>query len=170
MRPIKNPVSRFFISFGLLIFVGINSLPFVWAVLQSLKNLRQANSRIPLVIFKPTLNSYLDLWFRSVPENLPLLGLGFVLASAAIIIVAFAMSRRNIGKVVIMGFVVVCYALIFWAIPQLASTADWYDYFVNTLIVTVCAVSISVSLSAMAGYADIALSRYKWSGRTDFWR
>ena len=158
MRPIKNPVSRFFIYMGLLTFVVINSLPFVWAVLQSLKTLRQANSRIPLVIFKPTLNSYLDLWFKRVPENLPLLGLGFVAASAGIIVVAFVMSRRNMGKVGIMGFVVVCYALIFWAIPQLADTADWYDYFVNTLIVTVFAVTISVSLSSMAGYA---ISRYR---------
>ncbi|MDX1413772.1 MAG: carbohydrate ABC transporter permease [Candidatus Promineifilaceae bacterium] len=160
MRPVKNPVSRFFIYFGLLIFVLINSLPFVWAVLQSLKTLRQANSRIPLVIFKPTLNSYLDLWFKSVPDNLPLLGLGFVAASVVIIMVALTMSRRNTGKVYIMGFVVVCYALIFWTIPQLADTADWYDYFVNTLIVTVFAVSISVSLSAMAGYA---ISRYRGS-------
>lgn len=158
MRPIKNPVARFFIYLGLSLFVLINSLPFVWAVLQSLKTLRQANSRVPLIIFQPTLDSYRDLWFRTVPDNLPLLGLGFVVASVAIILVAFAMSRRNMGKVVIIGFVVVCYAVIFWAIPQLARTADWYDYFVNTLIVTVFAVSISVSLSSMAGYA---ISRYR---------
>jgi ABC-type glycerol-3-phosphate transport system permease component len=158
MRPIKNPVVRIFVYIGLLTFVGINSLPFLWAVLQSLKNLRQANSRVPLIIFKPSLDSYLDLWFKTVPENLPLLGLGFVVASVGIIVVAYAMSRRNMSKGAIIGFVVICYAIIFWAIPQLADTADWYDYFVNTLIVTVFAVSISVCLSAMAGYA---ISRYR---------
>ncbi len=162
MRTIKHPLSRFFIYLGLMIFVFINSLPFLWTLLQSLKTLRQANSRTPLLIFEPTFQSYIDLWFRSEPENLPLLVLGFVAASLVVIFTATSIGRRGVAnRFVIMGIVVAGFTLIFWTIPRVANTADWYEFFVNTLIVTVFAVSISVSLSSMAGYA---ISRYR--GRT----
>ena len=162
MQPIKHPVARLFIYLGLSIFVGLNSLPFVWSLLQSLKTLRQANSRTPLLIFEPTAQSYIDLWFRSEPDNLALLVFGFVAASAAIVLLAIQLNRRDVSnKLVIMALVVGGFSLIFWTIPRVADTADWYEFFVNTLIVTFFAVSISVSLSAMAGYA---ISRYR--GRT----
>ncbi len=159
MRQITNPLARFFIYLSLTIFVGINSLPFLWSLLQSLKTLRQANSRTPLLIFEPTLDSYINLWFRSEPDNLPLLVFGFIAASVLIIFSAYRLNRLGISnKFVIIGLVIGGFSLIFWTIPRVADTADWYEFFVNTLIVTVFAVSISVSFSSMAGYA---ISRYR---------
>ncbi len=45
------------------------------------------------------------------------------------------------------------FGLILWAIPRFIKVADWYGFFVNTVIITACAVVISVALSATAGYA-----------------
>jgi ABC-type glycerol-3-phosphate transport system permease component len=49
--------------------------------------------------------------------------------------------------------VVVGFAALFWTIPRLIKMADWYDFFVNTMIVTFFAVTIAIALSATAGYA-----------------
>lgn len=160
MLPIKNPTARFFVYVALSIYVLTTSIPFLWTLLQSLKTLRQANSRTPLFIFKPTAESYLKLWFRSTPENLSLILLGFLVASLAIILIAVYLNRRNASKFVVIGLVIAGFALIFWQIPRIIDTADWYDFFMNSLIVTVFAVTISVTFSSAAGYA-ISRSRGK---------
>ncbi|MBA3947143.1 MAG: carbohydrate ABC transporter permease [Herpetosiphonaceae bacterium] len=157
MLPVKNPFGRFVIYLTLTIYVSITSLPFLWTVLQSLKNLRQANARPPLFIFKPTFESYTSLWFRTVPKDLPWLMLGFVVVNLAIIVSARAMARRDASRLAIVMLVLVSYYLLFWAIPQIVKTADFYDFFVNTVIVTVGTVIIAVSVSSLGGYA---LARY----------
>lgn len=153
MRPITNRGARFLIYLSLALFVATTSVPFLWTVLQSLKTVRQANSRVPLFIFKPTLESYAKLWFISVPENLPLLLLGILAASLTIIFLAIFLNRQGVSKLFVIGVVVAGFALIFWAIPRFMEMADWYDFFVNTLIITTFSVSISIALSATAGYA-----------------
>ena len=157
MRPIKHPVARFFIYLALTIYVVITSIPFLWTVLQSLKTLGQVNSRTPLFIFKPTLESYTSLWFRTVPENLPMLVLGFVAVNLAIVFFAMVLQRRGVSKLLIGAMVLAGYYLLFWTIPSIADTADFYDFFVNTIIVTAGAVIISIGISALGGYA---LARY----------
>ena len=44
-----------------------------------------------------------------------------------------------------------------WAIPQLIYMQKFYDYFINTLIVTACTIVISISIGCLAGYS---LARY----------
>ena len=46
---------------------------------------------------------------------------------------------------------------IIWGIPKIVDTAKFYDYFVNSLIVSVGAVAVSVSIGCLSGYA---LARY----------
>jgi multiple sugar transport system permease protein len=153
MRPITNRFARFLIYLALTIFVAGTSIPFLWTVLQSLKTVRQANSRVPLFIFKPTLDSYAKLWFISVPEHLGVLLLGILAGSLIIIFLAMFLNRRGVSKLIIGGGVVTGFTLILWAIPHFMEMADWYDFFVNTLIVTAFSVTISIALSATAGYA-----------------
>jgi multiple sugar transport system permease protein len=88
-----------------------------------------------------------------VPENVVTLLLGVVAAAAIIILTAVLLNRRRVSRVIIFGVVVLGFALILWAIPRFMEMADWYDFFVNTLIVTLFAVTISIGLSATAGYA-----------------
>jgi multiple sugar transport system permease protein len=53
---------------------------------------------------------------------------------------------------VALGFVAVL-----WAIPRLLDMQKFYDYFINTLIVTVGTVIVSISIGSLAGYA---MARY----------
>ncbi len=153
MRPIRNPFARLLIYVGLALFVLSTSIPFVWTLLQSLKTVRQANARVPLFIFQPTLDSYAKLWLLSAPDNLPVLLGGIFAASLLVVLIAIFLSRRGASKVVVFAVVVIGFGLILNTIPRLIKMADWYDFFVNTVIVTVCAVTISIALSATAGYA-----------------
>ena len=159
MQPFKSPIARFNIYLTLLIFVAINSVPFLWTFLQSLKTLAQANSRTPVFIFKPTLDAYAKLWLRSVPENAGLIVLGFLAAMVVVILGAGLLGRMGVSKLKIWAVVLAGFYLIFWAIPRVLNTADFYDFFINSVIVTVGTVTISISISCLAGYALARFSK-----------
>lgn len=153
MRPITNRFARMFIYLGLALFVASTSIPFLWTFLQSLKTVRQANSRVPLFIFDPTVVSYLKLWFLSVPKNLPVMLLGILAVSLLVVLTALFLNRRGASKLLVFGVVVVGFGLILAIVPRILKMADWYGFFVNTVIITAFSVTISIVLSATAGYA-----------------
>ncbi|MBC7121458.1 MAG: carbohydrate ABC transporter permease [Candidatus Methanosuratus sp.] len=157
MQRTTNPVARFIIYLILILFSIYSILPFFWTTLQSFKTVRQAMSRTPLFIFKPTWANYERLWLEEVPENLStlllaLFGIGLILA--LIVIVTRRLSVRQ-SAVWLLVFAVV--ALILWMIPRIVHTAEFYQYFLNSLIVTIGTVVISISIGCLAGYA---LARY----------
>jgi multiple sugar transport system permease protein len=49
------------------------------------------------------------------------------------------------------------FAALLWGIPRLVETAKFYDYFINTIIVTVGTVVVSISIGCLAAYG---LARY----------
>jgi ABC-type glycerol-3-phosphate transport system permease component len=49
------------------------------------------------------------------------------------------------------------FIFLLWVIPRIVDTAKFYDYFINTIIVTVGTVVVSISVGALAGYS---LARY----------
>jgi multiple sugar transport system permease protein len=49
-------------------------------------------------------------------------------------------------------FAVAGFAALLWGIPHLVDTAKFYDYFINTIIVTVGTVVISISIGCLAAY------------------
>ncbi len=153
MRPIRNRFAKLLIYLGLAVYVVSTAMPFVWTLLQSLKTVRDANSAVPLFIFEPTLESYAKLWLLETPENLSLILFGILVASLTVFFLAIFLSRHGAPQFIVVGVVVGGFALILWTIPQLMKMADWYDFFTNTVIITTCAVTISISLSATAGYA-----------------
>ncbi len=157
MMPIKHPVARSLIYLILTVYVAIVSIPFFWTILQSLKTLQQATSPTPLFIFEPTFESYATLWFRTVPDNFGLLGLAFVAANLAIIFAAWLLLQRGASKLLLCALILGGYFLLFGAIPNFVDMADFYTFFVNTLIVTSGAVIIALAFSALGGYA---LARY----------
>lgn len=152
MTPIKNRFSLFVVYAALALFALTTSVPFLWTLLQSLKTVRQAFSRTPLIIFRPTLESYTQLWLRSVPDNVVPLIIGLVVAVLAIILGAGFMRRARVPGLIVASFLVAGFALVFWAIPRFIDTADFYVFFVNSVIVTVATVVISISVSCLAGY------------------
>ena len=157
MQPIKNPIARFFIYLVLLLFVFYSIVPFFWTTLQSLKTVRQANSRSPLFFFKPTFKNYSDLWLDATPENLETLAIGLVAIVIVLVLIALLANRIPVPNGIIYFSVLGIAFLILRNIPKYVETAEFYDYFLNTLIVTVGTVIISISIGCLAGYA---LARY----------
>ena len=157
MQPIKNPLGRVFIHLSIWVFVIYNSVPFVWTFLQSLKTKKQANSRTPLFWFEPTFEQYSELWLEKVPENFSVL----VYTLIAILITLFLFSvigkKLSISSVAIRLIILGTIVLMLLSIPLFVKTAEFYDYFVNTIIVGVGTVIISIGIASLSGYA---LSRY----------
>ena len=157
MQSIKNPLGRVFIHLSIWVFVIYNSVPFVWTFLQSLKTKKQANSRTPLFWFEPTFEQYSELWLEKVPENFLVL----VYTLIAILITLFLFSvigkKLSISSVAIRLIILGTIVLMLLSIPLFVKTAEFYDYFVNTMIVAIGTVIISIGIASLSGYA---LSRY----------
>ncbi len=157
MQPIKNPVARLFIHLILILFVIYSIVPFFWTTLQSLKTVRQANARTPLFIFKPTFDNYINLWLEEPPDNLRALVLGLIAIVMLLVVIGIAASRLPSHRRDVYWAIAAAVVLILWGIPRVVDTAEFYDYFINTLIVTAGTVVISISIGCLAGYA---LARY----------
>jgi multiple sugar transport system permease protein len=157
MEKTKSPVGRFFIHVALILFSIYSLVPFFWTFLQSFKNLKDANSRTPKFIFDVTWENYQELWLRSVPENGA--AIAYFLIAAVVILVCLLLFAKYIPirSSVIYAFVALGFVTLLWGIPQLVDTAKFYDYFINTIIVTVGTVVVSITIGSLAGYS---LARY----------
>lgn len=157
MKPITNPIARFFIYVALTLFLLYSIFPFFWTALQSLKTVREANSRTPIFFFTPTFEHYINLWLDNVPENGKIIALGLFVVVAVLILAALFAERIPLSNGLIHVGVFMGFLLILWIIPRLLDTAEFYDYFVNSIIVTVGTVVISLSIGCLAAYG---LARY----------
>lgn len=159
MRKVTSPFGRIAIHAVLIIFGIYSAFPFFWTALQSFKTFRDANSRTPLFWgFTPTWENYQEVWLRSVPET----G-GATLAFSLLLIVVLLISALIFANQIplpnsaVYGIVGAGFLILLWAIPRLADVSQFYDYFINTLIVTVGTIVVSISIGCLAGYG---LARY----------
>ena len=157
MDRVNSRSGRLLIHTVLLLFAVYSFVPFLWTALQSVKKLKDASSRTPKFLFTPTLENYEELWLRSRPENPELLAF-FVLA-ALLVLVCLLIFAQYLPwrREWVYGFVALGFVALLWLIPQLLDVARFYDFFINTLIVTVGTIVISISIGCLAGYA---LARY----------
>lgn len=157
MRPIKHPIARLFIHIALWLIVLTSTIPFVWTFLQSLKTKKEATSRTPIFIFKPTLDNFSKLWLKSVPDNVEVLAFGLIAILLTLVLLAVFAKRLPVSRRVVNWFIVAALVLILWVIPRVANTDTFYDYFINTLIVSVGVVVVSITIASLSAYA---LARY----------
>lgn len=157
MDKIKNPIARGLIHFGLIVFSIYSLVPFLWTFLQSFKNLKDANSRTPKFIFQPTWENYQEIWLRSIPENGATIAYFLILSVVVLICLLLFARYIPIKNSYIYAFVTLGFVALVWGIPHLVETAKFYDYFINTIIVTVGTVVISISIGCLSAYS---LARY----------
>lgn len=157
MEKVKNPFSRVLIHVSLVLFAVYSILPFFWAALQSFKTLKDANSRTPKFIFDPTWENYQELWLRSAPDNGALIA--YFLAAVVIILICLLLFAEHIPvpNSTIYAMVMFGFAALLWGIPRMLDVAKFYDYFINTIIITVGTIVVSISIGCLAGYS---LARY----------
>ena len=157
MDKVKSPLGRGFIHAFLILFSIYSFVPFFWTALQSFKSLKDANSRTPKFIFTPTWENYQELWLRTVPENGATIA--YFLIAAIVILICLLLFAQYIPmrNGAIYFFVTIAFVGLLWGIPRMIDTAKFYDYFINTIIVTVGTVVVSISIGCLAGYS---LARY----------
>lgn len=157
MDKVKSPLGRLIIHVTLIVFAIYSIFPFYWTTLQSFKTLKDANSRTPKFFFTPTWDNYQELWLRSVPENGATIAY-FILATVVILtgLLLFA-EHVPVRNGVVYALVTVGFIALLWGIPRVVDTAKFYDYFLNTIIVTVGTIVVSITIGCLAGYS---LARY----------
>lgn len=159
MGKIKHPIGRIAIHLALIVFAVYSAFPFFWTTLQSFKSFRDANSRTPLFWgFTPTWENYQEVWLRSVPESGGLVISFYLLMAVVLLMGALLFVNRiplpnwAVYLAVLGGFV-----LLLWVVPRVVDVSRFYDYFINTIIVTVGTVVVSITIGCLAGYG---LARY----------
>jgi multiple sugar transport system permease protein len=157
MDKVKSPTGRVFIHVILILFTIYSLVPFLWTTLQSFKTLPDANARTPKFFFSPTWDNYQELWLRSVPENGATIAFFLLLAVVILICLLLFAEHIPLRNGLIYAFVAIGFVTLLWAIPQLVETSKFYEYFINTIIVTVGTVVVSISIGCLAGYS---LARY----------
>lgn len=157
MDKVKSPLGRLLIHGFLMLFALYSIFPFYWTTLQSFKTLSDANARTPKFFFTPTWENYQELWLRSTPENGATIV--YLLLTAVVILVSLLLFAEHIPvrNGVIYAVVALGFVALLWGIPRLVDTSKFYDYFINTIIVTVGTIVISISIGCLAGYG---LARY----------
>lgn len=152
MQPVKNPFARVFIYLVLTLFVGWSLIPLIWTFLQSFKTVLDANTFPPLLIFTPTFDNYEHLWLNKLPDTFPPQLLTVLAILVVLVLVAIFVRDFPFPRAVLYWGMIGLVALTLWLIPQVLSMAEFYGYFVNTLIITAGTVAISISLGCLAGY------------------
>ena len=143
---------------GILILFAIYSfVPFLWTTLQSVKKLKDASSRTPKFLFAPTLENYEELWLRSRPEQPE--SVAFLLLAALLLLVCLLLFAQYlpVRRGLAYGAATLGLVALLWLMPRLLDAARFYDYFINTLVVTAGTIVVSISIGCLAGYA---LARY----------
>jgi multiple sugar transport system permease protein len=157
MQPITSRRGRFLVTVLLVFFFLYSTVPFIWTIMQSLKTNRQANARTPLLFFKPTLANYSEVWLNSTDGNTTAVLWGLIGVMVLLAFIGYLARYLPVRTNTIYWGIVGVVILTFWAIPRLLDTSEFYDYFLNSVIVSVGAVVISLTLSSLSGYA---LARY----------
>jgi multiple sugar transport system permease protein len=157
MDKVKSPVGRVLIHTTLILFSIYSLVPFLWTALQSFKTVKDANARTPKIFFTPTWENYKELWLRSTPENGTQIAFFLILAVVILIGLLLFAKYIPIPNGVIYSLVILGFLALLWTVPKVVATAKFYDYFINTIIVTVGTVVISISIGSLAAYG---LARY----------
>lgn len=159
MGKITNPLGRLAIHGVLILFAIYSMFPFVWTALQSFKSFRDANSRTPLFWgFTPTWENYQEVWLRSVPETGgAALAFGILMIIVLLVCLLLFAEYIPVPNMAVYVFAGLGFVILLQQIPNFIEVAEFYDYFINTLIVTVGTVTVSISIGCLAGYG---LARY----------
>ena len=141
----------------LLITVVITSLPFYWAAQTSIKFTRDTiRSEPTLWGFDITADPYRKFWFVDKDQNMWQIGLFFLVLIA---IISFLLVVRRQFETTWPLTLAVTGSL--WAslivFPLLFEMNREFDFFVNSIAVTIMTVVISISIGLLAGYG---LARY----------
>jgi multiple sugar transport system permease protein len=104
-------------------------------------------------LFTPTGANYQELWFTSELEQLAPVIIMLVILAAVLVVVAIGATRLGVAPSSVYGVIAAIVVATILFLPNLVPFAEFYDFFLNSVIVTVGTVAISISIGCLAGYA-----------------
>lgn len=158
MTRTDNPIARFLIYIALALFTLYNILPFTWTIMSSIKLPKDANARVPRFLFSPTGENYSELWLNMTPEAFAPYGLALILIFFILVVTALSANRIPVPNSVVYMGCIFAGVIVAVALPEIVNTAEFYDYLINSVIVTIGTVCVSLSIGALAGYG---LARFR---------
>ncbi len=155
MEKVKNPIGRVLIYLALILLVVYSVMPFVWSLLTSIKYPIEANNPKPKLFgFTPTMMNYEELWLYMegsafVPYAIAMLVLMIVIVVFAVLSVRLQWLSKPVTNMIAVGL----FLVLLFVLPQVAQMSKFYDYFLNSLVVTVGTLVVSISIGCVGGYA-----------------
>lgn len=148
---------RIAIHATLIVFVIWAVTPFLWTLQTSIKFTRDAVRSVPVFWgYETTTSAYEAFWFDKPPGNIYLVGLYLVSWIVVPTIIASVAKRYSVRWPFYVAAALYVGAAIALA-PKLWETSQEYEFFINSVIVTVATVIVSMSIGIVAGYG---LARY----------
>jgi len=159
MDRVKNPVLRAFIYLALFLIVVYSVMPFVWSLITSFKFPVEANNPVPKFIgFTPTMSNYAKLWLYMKSSDFVPYALGMLAIITLVTVFALVSIKNNWLSKPMTNLIVVLVLLgMLLLLPQIANMSKFYNYFLNSIIVTLGTLVISITIGCVGGYA---LARY----------
>lgn len=155
----RNLILKIFIYITLIIYVISSITPFLWTMLTSIKLPLDAFSRVPKIInFEPTVKNYVDLWLQVTPEEFAPYAIGIIVVVAILILLGVFAKRLPVKSTYVYLFISAVILAIIFGLPKFVQMAEFYNYFQNSIIVTIGVVVTSISIGCLAGYG---LARYR---------
>ncbi len=145
----------------MILLVVWSVLPFLWTFQTSIKFTRDVAAKTPVLWgYETTSGAYNAFWLKDDDINMWSV-LFYILAAAAIAgLLGYAgrwVSRRG-GKAWPWNLAVIAVLLAaVWRFPAIWDTEPEYDFFINSIVVTVLTMIISLTIGMLAGYG---LARY----------
>ncbi len=152
-----SPLKTFGIHGTLVVMAVLSSIPFYWAAQTSIKFTRDTISSKPTLWgFDITADPYRKFWFANEDQNMWAVAFFFAVLLALVALILWA--RRNFETT--WPFTLAVIGSLWLALTVFPSMFDMnreFDFFVNSIFVTVLTVIISISIGLLAGYG---LARY----------
>ena len=158
MTRTNSKTIRLVIYVVLILYTIYNILPFAWTILNSIKLPKDANSRTPRFVFSPTGEHYAELWLNTAPDDFAPWGLLILLVIFILAVIGFSANRIPLPNTTIYFGILAVGVVMLLGLPRVVNTAEFYDYLINSVIVTLGTLAVSLTIGALAGYG---LARYR---------
>ena len=138
-------------------------------MLTSIKHPVEANARIPKIIgFAATADNYTELWLNMPAKQFAPYGIGLLVLFAILIVVGVLSKNWRVSRPAVAAGIVLVLVGALLILPRVANMAEFYGYFLSSVIVTVGTLVVSSASAAWPamGWRVIAVS---W-GLSSWWR
>ncbi len=157
----RHPLTMAGIHATMLVLVAWSVLPFLWTFQTSIKFTRDVAAKIPVLWgYETTANAYNSFWLDDDEINMWAV-LAFIVGVGAVAsllgIAGRRVSKRGGRSWLWFAAVIAVLGLAVWLFPRLWETETEYEFLVNSIVVTVLTMIISLTIGMLAGYG---LARY----------